>query len=498
MNTGEMRGIGQNVNAGEVRGIGQNVNAGEMRGARQNMNTGEILRVEQLYVRGQGFYALENFSMHADGGDFVFLCDPENYGAGALAEIFSGRRDVFSGRVWLEGRPLTMRREFSYELAGIYVISMYESMQPYMTVEENLFLSWKKNLFLSWPGGAKLREQTRRILAHLGIDIPMSAFVKDLSYEDRQLLKLARAYCKGAKLVFVDGVIDVVSEKKQRKLLSIMDIMRREGALVMCASQRFSTVMEAATKLILFKDGKKIWTMRAPEISRTDVMNIYRNKLRGSGRVPAAPGNEPLLEIYRDGQMVFNAPKGRCIGIYAEKRERLDVMADYLTGEYFADGLNMRLGGQPFAPKNYRDSVAQGMWLVDLPYFHNNFSENLSVEENMYLPDMGKMHRFGLFCNRRYENFLAYEYEKQWGPHKKGSGSMNELTAWHILFTRLILGSAKIVLCLGTFPWNCWVTQYDAIQKFVSSGKTFIFLSVNLNELSAVSHECYNCENILP
>lgn len=458
------------------------------------MKMNEILRIEQLYVRSQGFYALENFSMQAGSGDFVFLCDPENYGAAALADIFSGRRDIFSGRVWLEGRQLAMGREFSYELAGIYVISMYESMQQYMTVADNLFLSWKRNLFLSWPSGAKLREQTRRVLAHLGIDIPLTALVKDISYEDRQLLKLARAYCKGARLVYVDGVMDVVSEKKQRQLLSIMDIMRREGALVLCASQRFSMVMEAATKLILFKNGKKIWTMRAPEICRTDVMNIYQNKRRGAGRIPAAPGNDPLLEIYSHGQKVLDAPRGRCIGIYAEKRERLDQMVDYLTGEYRVDRLEMRLDGRPFAPKNYRSSVAQGVWLVDLPYFENNFSQNLSVEENMYLPDMGKMRRFGLFCNRPYEKFLSYEFEKA-GDISPG---IDAKSAWNVLFTRLTLGSAKIVICLGTFPWNCWTTQYEAIRRFIESGKTFIFLSVNLNELSAVCHECYNCENFLP
>lgn len=455
----------------------------------------EILRIEQLYVRSQGYYVLEDFSMQALAGEFVFLCDPEHHGTEALVKLFLGRQDIFSGRVYLGGRPLAVGRDFSYELAGIYVIAMEESMQPYMTVAENLFLSWKPGMFLPWPSQKKLNVQARRILEHLGIEISPGMLVRDISYEDRQLLKLARAYCKDAKLILVDSMMDVVSATKQDQLLRIMDIMRSEGMAVICASQRFSPLMDRADKVMLFKGSRKIWTMLSPDIHRQAIMKIYSSQLKGAFGPPGGTAGETMLELMRDNRSVFKADAGRCIGIYAEKRETLDLMSWYMVGERKVAGLEMLLFGQPYAPADYCSSVRHGICIVELPYFFRNFSENISAEENVYLPDMKKMRRFGIFKNQRYERFLKYELERQ---VQEQAPQNREDMAWNILFTRLILGSARIVLCLGSFPWKCWTGHYDSICRFLQSGKTFIFLSVNINELSAVCHEIYNCENILP
>lgn len=261
----------------------------------------EILRIEQLYIRGSGYYELENFNLLIGAGQLVFLCEPDGLGGNALADVFLGRQSVFSGKLFLEGKPIIPQKELSYEKEGIYVISEDESMQPYMSVEENLFLSWKPYLFSPWFRKRSLRAMAGQILKKLDISISPGTLVRRLSFEDRQLLKFARAYCKGARLIVINGVMDVISEARQYHLMELVEKMRRENIAVLCISQKVPELSVLGDMLVLMKNGTKLWTMLQPEINIQQAARIYNSKITAFERM-APSGRGGRLWLQRSGR----------------------------------------------------------------------------------------------------------------------------------------------------------------------------------------------------
>lgn len=488
----------------------------------------EIVRIEQLYIRGSGCYELENFNLLIGAGQLVFLCEPEGFGAEALAGVFLGRRSIFSGKLFLEGRQLVPQKELSYEKEGIYVISEDESMQPYMSVEENLFLSWKPHLFLPWFMKRSLRALSGRLLKRLDISIHPGTLVKELSFEDRQLLKLARAYCKGAKLIVINGVFDVISGKRQQQLMDLVERLRREKIAVLCISHKFLELAALGDMLVLIKNGTKIWTMLKPKINIRQAGRIYNSKITGFERAALSGQGKLFMEIYRDGQRIFAARGGRCIGICAQEWSTLKTFMALLTGERVLPGTEIFIsadsetGGHAFGsirhllrgvkapmqasgaltkrklfcPRSYEDCVKQGIVKADIQFLENNFSGNLSIEENIYLPDMKKMRVYGLLKNIRYERFLQKEYTALKREEKEIS--MPGQSLWDMLFLRLIYGSMRMILFAGTLPANFKDASKTYIQKLVDRDKILVFLSVNEQELKMFCHEFYHCEHLLP
>lgn len=456
----------------------------------------EIVRLEQLCIRGSGYYQMENFNMLVMQGQFVCLWEPDGYGTDALAEVFMGRKTVFSGKILFNGEQISPDKEIFFEKEGVYVVSVDESMQPCMSVEENLFLSWKKNLFMPWFMKHSLRTQAVGLFKKLDININPEDKVQDLPFEDRQLLKLARAYCKGAKLIVINGIVDAISSKRQIQLMNLIRKLCAQNIAILCISHKVHKFFNVSDMLILIKNGTKIWTMMKPDVNIEKAVHIYYSKVILFDRVSVNPDERVFMEIYRNERKVFTARYGRCIGVYAQERRMLDEFLKLLTGERKISGMRMVVEGSIFNPKGYGQCVKKGIGQVDIQSLRNNFSDNLCLAENIYLQDMKKLSVMGVFRNIRYEKFLVDKFNL---PKRVILNTIkSDQNLWDMLFFKLIQGSLRIIIFYGSLPANFGENNICYIQKLIEKGKILIFLSVNMEDLKMFCHELYNCENILP
>ena len=111
--------------------------------------TETFLAVHHLTKTFPGVKALDGVSLAVQGGEIHALCGENGAGKSTLIKILSGvyPHGSFSGKIFLEGKPVHFRGIRDAEHAGIAVI--YQELAPVkeMTSGENIFLGQEPKKF---------------------------------------------------------------------------------------------------------------------------------------------------------------------------------------------------------------------------------------------------------------------------------------------------------------------------------------------------------------
>jgi ribose transport system ATP-binding protein len=135
--------------------------------------------------------ALNSVSFTLRRGEIHALVGHNGAGKSTLVKTLAGVVSPDQGEILVDGTPVTLTNARPAQAAGIAVVEQELSLEPALTVLENILLG---------RVGANLRSRTddRRqvqgLLTRLGLnDAPPDTMVEDLSMAERQLLEIARA-----------------------------------------------------------------------------------------------------------------------------------------------------------------------------------------------------------------------------------------------------------------------------------------------------------------
>src|SRR4051812_31305302 len=84
----------------------------------------------------------------------------------------------------------------------------------------------------------------------------------------------------------------------------------------------------------------------------------------------------------------FRAAAGEVVALVGENGAGKSTLMNVIGGVFRPDCGTMRLGGHPYAPSNTRDAAARGVAFI---HQELNLFPNLSVAENLHLPDFPRI-----------------------------------------------------------------------------------------------------------
>lgn len=97
-----------------------------------------------------------------------------------------------------------------------------------MQVYENVYVGRELHRGILVDRPAMLRE-TEKLLAELGIDIPATAFMRDLSVAQCQLIEIVKAISISAKVVVMDEPTSAITDKEVETLFRQIRRLQSEG-----------------------------------------------------------------------------------------------------------------------------------------------------------------------------------------------------------------------------------------------------------------------------
>ncbi len=286
-------------------------------------------------------------------GEVHALLGENGAGKSTLVKILSGFVAPSAGTLTFDGAPITFPTMRAAEEAGIVLIHQEFNLAELRTVEENIFLGreLRRGLFLD---KAAMRADARRLLDELHCAAPETARVADLPVADKQMVEIAKAMSRKARILFLDEPTAVLTKAETATLFTLIRRLKAEGVGIVFISHKLDEVEEIADRITVLRDGELVETVPAHGVSPDDMarMMVGRELTDFYPHIPApGPDAETLLAIeslaapgVHDAS--FTLRRGEVLGFAGLQGAGRTAVMEALIGLHPATGGRISLRGQ--------------------------------------------------------------------------------------------------------------------------------------------------------
>ncbi len=208
-----------------------------------------------------GVRALDGVSFALRAGEIHALCGENGAGKSTLLKILAGIHpaDSWSGEMRVDDAIVRLHGIRDGETHGIALIAQELALVPQLSVEANVMLGREQARFGLLDSHA-MRTAARAALARVGLDTDPARPVQELGIGQQQLVEIAKAMQKDARILVLDEPTAALPEADVQRLLALLVELRSRGTAILYVSHRLDEVFQIADRITVLRDGRSVYT----------------------------------------------------------------------------------------------------------------------------------------------------------------------------------------------------------------------------------------------
>ncbi len=224
-------------------------------------NGNAVLCARRVSKSFNGVQVLFSVNFELKAGEIHALMGENGAGKSTLVKVLSGFEQPSSGEILLDGQPVKLPPNGAAEALGIVIIHQEFNLADHLTVAESIFLGREVTRF-GVLDRKFMRAETRRILDILNCHVDEDAMISSLSIAEKQMVEIAKAISREARIVFMDEPTAVLSREETNYLFKQVRNLRDQGTSFVFVSHKLDEVMELTDRVTVLRDGH--WVKTAP------------------------------------------------------------------------------------------------------------------------------------------------------------------------------------------------------------------------------------------
>ncbi|WP_064694260.1 sugar ABC transporter ATP-binding protein [Rhizobium aegyptiacum] len=220
-----------------------------------------VLSARRICKSFSGVQVLFSVNFDLRAGEVHALMGENGAGKSTLVKVLSGFEQPSSGEILLDGKPVVLPPNGAAEALGIVIIHQEFNLADHLTVTESLFLGREVTRF-GVLDRKHMRAETRKVLDVLGSHVDENALISTLSIADKQMVEIAKAISRDARVVFMDEPTAVLSREETNMLFKQVRKLRDQGTSFVFVSHKLDEVMELTDRVTVLRDGQ--WVKTSP------------------------------------------------------------------------------------------------------------------------------------------------------------------------------------------------------------------------------------------
>jgi ABC-type sugar transport system ATPase subunit len=259
------------------------------------------IRAENLAKSFGQVKALRDVNLSVARGEVVGLIGDNGAGKSTLVKILTGFHQPTSGRIYVDGNPVTLSSVSYARSLGIETVFQDLALINTLPVYLNLHLN-REPRFGPFLRKSVMRRNARRYLDDIGISIPsINAEVANLSGGQRQAIAVARSVYSEANILLLDEPLAAMGAKEGGIILDLISILRARGDLsIILIAHNYTQVLDICDRVCLLQHGEITFDKKVTDTSAEELLDLVANEYRIGGS--KAQGRGSYLTAIRDGQ----------------------------------------------------------------------------------------------------------------------------------------------------------------------------------------------------
>ena len=240
-----------------------------------------MLEVRGLSKSFAGFRAVAEVSLAVPEGQIAAVIGPNGAGKSTLFNLITGHLRPSAGQVLLDGRDITGVPP--HRICGMGMGRSFQrtNIFPRLTVFENVqaaLLAHRGSGRNFWSRSAALwREESRKLLALIGLADQAQAIAGTMSYGNQKQLELGIALASDPKILLLDEPTAGMSAGETHEAIALLARIARERSLTLLFTEHdMAVVFSIAQKIAVMHQGRIIADGSAADVrADAEVRRVY-------------------------------------------------------------------------------------------------------------------------------------------------------------------------------------------------------------------------------
>ena len=371
-----------------------------------------LLRMSGIDKSFPGVHALDDVEITVHRGECVALIGENGAGKSTLMKILSGVYQPDAGEIDFSGQRVTLQSPRQAQELGISIIYQEFNLMPNLTVAENVFIGREPNAG-GFVNRSKMESDTRHLLDTLGVRLDPRAVVRDLSVAEQQMVEIAKALSFNAQLVIMDEPTSALTDREVEKLIEIVRTLKAQGLGVIFITHRLDEIFEMCDWVTVLRDGRNAGEIPIQRATGEAIVRMMVGRNLDNLYVKELPEYDqtapPVLEVRGLGRtgtvtdasqivlhdVSFSVKAGEIVGLAGLVGSGRTEVARSIFGADQFDRGEVLIQGKQATIASPRDAIRLGIGLVPEDRKQQGLVLGLAVRENITLPSLGGLVRFG-------------------------------------------------------------------------------------------------------
>lgn len=464
-----------------------------------------------------GVKALDNVNLKVEEGEVHALVGENGAGKSTLMNVLSGiyPYGTYEGDIIYNGEVCKFGKIKDSEEKGIVIIHQELALIPYMTIGENMFLGNErgKKAAIDW---SETYGQADKYLRQVGLKESSRTLIKDIGVGKQQLVEIAKALAKHAKLLILDEPTASLNESDSQALLDLMLEFKKQGMTSIIISHKLNEISYVADKITVIRDGSTIETLdkAADDISEDRIIKgmVGRDLTDRFPKRTEKHIGDINLEVkdwtvyhplYTERKVVdgvsMNVRKGEVVGISGLMGAGRTELAMSIFGKSYGTNISgtLKIAGQEVELKNVRDAIKRKLAYVTEDRKGNGLILSNPIKINTTLANLNSISARGVIDKDK-EYQIAVEYKEKLNTKcptvEQNVGNLSGGNQQKVLLAKWMFADPDVLILdepTRGIDVGAKYEIYCIINSLVAEGKSVIMISSELPEVLGMCDRIY-------
>ena len=466
----------------------------------------KLLEVKHVSKSFPGVNALIDINLSVDYGEVLCLAGENGAGKSTLIKVLSGIHIPEEGEIWFEGKKCDFKSPIDSLNTGISVVHQEHKLLENLTVAENIFFGRfpMKHGFVNYK---KLYSDADDIISKLQLTIKAKDIVGTLTSSQSQMVEIAKAYSRNAKLMILDEPSSSITDSEVEVLLDLINRLKNEGKSFIYVSHKLKEMLVIGDEIAVLKDGHHVVTEKASELDvdkivslmiGRDIGKVFRPKDRPIGKEAIRVEN---LTNDHASNVSFYIREGEIVGFAGLVGAGRSEIAESIFGCRSKESGRIFINGSEVNIKRPKDAISNGIAFVTEDRKKTGAIQVKSVGMNITFANLSEYCSHGFINKNAEDEAIRYGIEsmniKTTSPEQEvqylSGGNQQK-----VILAKWLLTKSRILICdEPTKGIDVGTKQefYNILDDLARKGVAIMLISSEMTEIIGLSNRVYVMRN---